>query len=63
MEMPVVEGTRMRGKTEAELQNEVAQLKVLAEAKVRIWRAANAATCKRHGFGWRMLHYFWKGLP
>lgn len=37
----------VRGKTEAELQTEVDKLSQLAEARLRIWRSANALPERR----------------
>ncbi len=60
METPSAEHTEVYSKTEADLQNEVAELKAMAEAKLRIWRAANTIPPDRRWFTW-ILRRLWTG--
>jgi hypothetical protein len=49
--------TEVRGKTEAELQDDVAELQALAEARLRIWRSAGLYPRRKNRIAALLLKY------
>jgi hypothetical protein len=58
--MRMMERTHGSIKTEAQLQNEIKELKSIAEEKLRIWQAAKTAPTPRGWLGWQILRRLWR---